>query len=174
MTAPTDPGAMFAAEVTRSCAASVRPEQEHDRAFLDRLFITCSPLAGLLPPALLEQQAQIRYESYAANFPAASRWIVMLAGDPIGRIALVWDHEDGSYGLDIALLPGSRISGIGVGLLRAWLATSDRLGRPACLHVDHDNRAMKLYRRLGFEAASDPQQPSIAMIRPVGGRATPA
>jgi ribosomal protein S18 acetylase RimI-like enzyme len=52
--------------------------------------------------------------------------------------------------VDVALLPAARGRGIGTALLRDLLAEGARTGKKVSIHVERFNRALGLYRRLGF------------------------
>jgi len=57
--------------------------------------------------------------------------------------------------VDIALLPDARGMGIGAALIADLLTEAERAGKPVSLHVAKDNRARRLYERLGFEICED-------------------
>ena len=52
--------------------------------------------------------------------------------------------------MDLVIAPGSRNRGLGLALLRALLSEAARQDKPARLHVVQNNRAARLYQRLGF------------------------
>ena len=69
---------------------------------------------------------------------------------PIGRFYLCrFAHE--IRVMDIALIEARRNAGIGTRLMRALLGVADAEGRSVTLHVEPDNPAQHLYRRLGFD-----------------------
>jgi GNAT superfamily N-acetyltransferase len=166
MTNFPEPSVQFVAKFAEHCPhIDLRAECEADQPFLVALFTACSLLANSLPQHMIEQQAWMQDQGYRVEFPAASRWIILRSGQPIGRIIIDWDIEGLSHCIDLALLPAEQGGGIGAALLQSWIATSDRLGRDCWLEVTVGNRARNLYNRLGFVAAGDPHQPNITMKR---------
>jgi ribosomal protein S18 acetylase RimI-like enzyme len=143
---------------------AIRPETAADDVFLAHLFARCSPLARLLPPAVLAQQAAMQQASHAAQYPDAMRRVVSLGAQPIGHIVIDWQLPRSCHGVDIAVLPERRTGGAGLHLLRAWLDTADRNGLACRLEVHGDNPAARLYARLGF-AAIDGAAPFVTMHR---------
>jgi ribosomal protein S18 acetylase RimI-like enzyme len=103
---------------------------------------------------LFELQLQAQSLGYAQAYPRAQHYIVSrrAAGCAIGRMLIDWTPTAGGAVtlVDIALRPSERAGAPGLQLLRAWLATCDRLARAAELHVMPDNPARRLYQRLGF------------------------
>ena len=89
---------------------------------------------------------------------------MLLDGHPVGRLYVDVDDERVLI-VDIALLPEHRGRGIGSALLAGVLAEADRRRLPTRLHVEPDNRAQRLYRRLGFGVA-DPGAVYDLMERP--------
>lgn len=68
---------------------------------------------------------------------------------PIGRLYLDrWDDEIRL--VDIALLPEHRGSGLGTAILERVLAEGRQRGVAVSIHVEYNNPALSLYRRLGF------------------------
>jgi GNAT superfamily N-acetyltransferase len=146
----------------------LRAEDDKDGAFLAALFVACSPLAGMLPPEMMAQQAAAKEASYRANRPEAMRRIVAHEGAPVGRIAIDWRSGTGSYCIDVAVLPTARGIGAGGAMLRTWLEVADATGRPATLDVLRDSPVVDLYRKLGFETVlPDESGPGITMRRPI-------
>jgi ribosomal protein S18 acetylase RimI-like enzyme len=72
-------------------------------------------------------------------------------GEPVGRLYL--DVRDDEHRLiDIALLPASRGQGLGSKLMKDVLAAAAADGgKLVRIHVEENNPAMRLYKRLGFE-----------------------
>ena len=168
MTRATADALFDAAMLRRSPQLTVEAETAAHRPFLASLFAACSPLAGLLPPALMEMQFATQDASFASDHPQAMRRIVGWNGQPVGRIVIAWDAPDSALGVDIAVHPEGRASGAGLAMLRAWVDVADALGRPCTLNVVATNPAQRIYQRLGFRpvAAVDTEAAYIAMARP--------
>jgi ribosomal protein S18 acetylase RimI-like enzyme len=102
----------------------------------------------------LRSQFELQHSEYHRNYPDAD-YDVLLVGDvPAGRL-YVGRGADSIHVLDIALLPEFRGSGIGTALLQELIDEAGASGRVVRVYVEHTNRAMTLYRRLGFEPVSD-------------------
>lgn len=162
-----DPGATFDAALRmRAPGHDARPEGAEDHTFLADLFAAVSPLRDLLPAALLAQQAATADAHFRNVFPDAMRRIVTRKQAPVGRIVVDWTQADHITGVDIAVLPEA--GGMGLAMLRAWLATADALARPCHLTVVRANSARTIYARLGFrETRTGPGDPLVGMIRPL-------
>lgn len=104
--------------------------------------------------AFLRQQFEAQHAYYQEHF-ADARFDVILRGDePIGRLYVArWDEE--LRVIDIALLPQHRRAGIGSSLLRTLIDEAHAASKPVRIHVEHNNPALGLYRRLGFRETGD-------------------
>jgi GNAT superfamily N-acetyltransferase len=137
-------------------AAQVRPARASDEAFLRRLYAGLrsaefAPL-GLDPEAvdsLLAMQYAAQDRSYRQLHPAADFDLVLVAGEPAGRI-YVERTATSIQVIDIALTPEYRGRGIGTRLLQRLLAEGAGSQRPVTLNAVRGSRALTLYRRLGF------------------------
>jgi len=111
-------------------------------------------IAEQLQP-LIEMQFRARQQSWAQVYPAAVDSILCLEdGTPVGRHLV--DCQANSYrSVDLAVLPEYRSRGIGTwALCRAQeLAASESVALR--LRVDRNNRALRLYERLGFKQISE-------------------
>ncbi|WP_433046418.1 N-acetyltransferase family protein [Dactylosporangium sp. CS-033363] len=159
-------------------ALTVRPAAAGDDAFLRAVYAAAraEEVAGF---GWAEEQAQaflaMQYEAqrrhYRSAWPRAVDGIVEAAGEPVGRLYV--DRGAAAVTvLDIALLPGTRGSGIGTVLLRGLQAEAAALDVPVELQVVPGNRAVRWYGRLGFrstESGSSASGERIAMRwRPPG------
>jgi ribosomal protein S18 acetylase RimI-like enzyme len=91
---------------------------------------------------------------YAVNYPEASFQVIERDGWPIGRLYVArWEKEIRI--VDITLLPESRGAGIGTKLLRELQEEARAAGKSLTIHVERFNRALGLYRQLGFEQIED-------------------
>lgn len=139
----------------------LRPEVEADAPFRLALFRASRgpgwdqlPLPADLLARVMEQQFHAQIQGYRAAYPRARLEIVMVDGQPVGRLATDRD-ADALHLIDIAVVPERRGQGIGRAILRALIAEAAALGAPVTLQVAHDNlAAQRLYHRLGFEATA--------------------
>jgi GNAT superfamily N-acetyltransferase len=99
----------------------------------------------------VEQQFAAQDLYYRSYHPAASFDVVIVDGEPVGRLS-VDRREDEIRILDIALLPRMRGRGIGTRLLTGLIEAAEAEGRRLTAHVVVGNPARSLYERLGFEA----------------------
>lgn len=88
------------------------------------------------------------------EFENASRKKESQIKESIGRL-YVDRRADEIRIIDIALLPGHRGKGIGASLMRSLINEASGSDRSVSIHVEHNNPAMKLYRRLGFRHVRD-------------------
>jgi len=102
----------------------------------------------------LDQQFHFQDVYYQREFPKAAYSIVELDGTPIGRLYLD-RRKDEHRIIDIALLTEYRGKGIGGMLMRGILAEAKKAGKPVGIHVEQNNPAMSLYKRLGFEKTGE-------------------
>lgn len=107
-----------------------------------------------LPPELVRAQVDARAREHAARFPRAQDEVVLLDGEPVGRLLV--DRTGTAWRVvDIALLPSARGGGLGTALLTRVLAEADAENAAVRLFVHRDNpRARALYERLGFVAVA--------------------
>jgi ribosomal protein S18 acetylase RimI-like enzyme len=94
-------------------------------------------------------QFSAQSQSYAADYPGAVHEIVCFEGEPVGRI--ITDQSGEALRLvDIALLPACRGRGMGAALIGRLQEQCTAFNKPLRLHVAKTNRALHLYKRLGF------------------------
>ena len=112
------------------------------------------PLGPEVFDGLIGMQFRAQSMSIKLDHPRADRKIVLVDDAPVGR--LVVDASANYVELiDIALLPDYRNQGVGTSVLRSVLAQADRIGRVVRLQVEKQNRAVRLYERLGFAITGD-------------------
>ncbi len=104
--------------------------------------------------AFLRMQFRAQSQDYAANYPDAAFLVILVDGAPAGRL-YVDRREDALLIVDIALLPEHRGNGVGGAILRDLMAQAAAAGKPARIHVEHLNPALRLYERLGFRRIDD-------------------
>lgn len=102
----------------------------------------------------LLQQFDAQHRHYQAHYPDAEWLVVERGAERIGRLYLEeWPSQVRI--IDIALMPESRGQGIGAAILEDVVAMAAAVGKPVSIHVEKNNPAMRLYRRLGFGAVED-------------------
>jgi ribosomal protein S18 acetylase RimI-like enzyme len=139
----------------------LRPITETDQRSLLRLYASTReeelaevPWSEEEKAAFLRMQFEAQHRFYTEQFPAASFDLVLDGDEPIGRLYLD-RREDEHRVIDIALLPEHRGQGLGARLMERVLAEAAEAGKPVRIHVEKNNPAMRLYRRLGFERVED-------------------
>jgi ribosomal protein S18 acetylase RimI-like enzyme len=144
-----------------SFAIARRPATDHDRGFLERVYastreveLAAVPWSAAEKTAFLRQQFKTQHEYYRQVYPDAEYSILTCEGQDIGRL-YVARLERETVIVDIALLPSWRGRGLGTQILSGLLAEAASMGRPVTLHVEKNNPAVRLYRRLGFSEAED-------------------
>ncbi|MFY2556324.1 GNAT family N-acetyltransferase [Corallococcus terminator] len=100
--------------------------------------------------AFLRMQWLARGRDWAARYPTAEDRVVLVDGQPAGRLLVVRGENEWRL-VDIALLPGHRSGGRGTQLLRELLEAAGEARVCVRLHVLHDSPARGLYSRLGFQ-----------------------
>jgi ribosomal protein S18 acetylase RimI-like enzyme len=140
---------------------SLREIKNKDREFLFEVYAsTRADEMALLDwddaeqGAFLRMQFDAQHKYYQEQFPDASYQIVLLRGEPIGRLYVDRRREEIRI-LDIALLPAHRNRGLGSILMQTILAESQATQLPVRIHVEQHNPALRLYQRLGFIHLSD-------------------
>ena len=138
-----------------------RPICPEDEAFLYQVYAS-TRLDELAPlnwsqaelDAFLEMQFTAQHTYYQEHFTDAAFDIILLNNQPVGRLYLD-RREDEIRIIDIALLPEHRNQGIGSVLMQDILAEAAGAGKPVRIHVERDNPALRLYKRLGFHPVGD-------------------
>lgn len=138
-----------------------RPIADADLRFLARLY--ASTRAQELAPvpwtedekaAFLLMQFQAQHTHYQTHYIAADWLVVELAAEPVGRLYIArWAREHRL--IDIAFLPEFCGRGFGTALLRDLMDEARAAGKALTIHVEKNNPAMRLYRRLGFVPISE-------------------
>jgi ribosomal protein S18 acetylase RimI-like enzyme len=100
-------------------------------------------------------QFDMQRREYDARFPDARYQLIMIDGEPAGRIWVGADDEQIRL-LDIALLPQFQKRGAGTMLLKDLMKEAERAGK----YLRHmvfvlNNNAHRFYERLGFVIIED-------------------
>jgi ribosomal protein S18 acetylase RimI-like enzyme len=137
-------------------AATTRSIAPEDREFLYRVYASTRAEEMALVDWSEEQkedflrfQFDAQHKYYLEHFPRAAFDLIVLDGEPVGRL-YVDRREDEIRLIDIALLPAKRGDGLGGAIMEGILAEAAEAGKPVRIHVEQNNRALNLYRRLGF------------------------
>ena len=141
----------------------LRPVQDGDLPFLGSLFaatraaeVAATGWPEAMQRSFLAQQFDLQHRYYQAHHAGAEFLLLLRNAVPIGR--LYWrDAAAEATLIDISLVACERGRGLGTVLLRERIARADAAGRAVGLHVEPDNPALRLYRRLGFEVVGDNQ-----------------
>ena len=142
-------------------AMKLRPITESDEAFLAKLYASTRteemaqsgwPQAEIDKFLLFQFKAQHKY--YQMEYRKAAYDVVMLDGVDAGRL-YIDRRKDEIRIIDIALLPDYRGKGLGGKLLRNILDEATRKELPVRIHVEYNNPAMRLYKRLGFKKTGE-------------------
>ncbi len=142
-------------------ALTLRTIQAEDRDFLFHVYASTRAEELALTDwdetqkqTFLTQQFEAQHHHYQTHYQGARFDLVLLDGEPIGRLYVArWKEEIRI--MDIALLPAFRNRGIGSGLLCDLLEEAAVTGKRLTIHVERYNPALRLYRRMGFEPVGE-------------------
>src|SRR5687767_12525302 len=135
---------------------SLRPATADDRAFLLRVYASTReeelapvPWTPEQKNAFLMMQFDAQDQHYRAHYPGATFDVVLHRNEPVGRLYVLRQRAEIRI-MDIAILPNARGRGIGTSLLSSILQEAETTRRSVTIHVEKENPALRLYRRLGF------------------------
>lgn len=138
-----------------------RPVEPGDREILINLYASTREAEMALVPwtdeekeRFLQMQFEAQDKYYREQFQDAEFSVMEVGGRPIGRLYV--DRRDNEIRIiDIALYPEHRGMGIGSRVMGSLLDEAREAGKPVRIHVEKNNPAQRLYRRLGFEKIED-------------------
>ena len=140
---------------------SLKPEKHTDRKFLRDLYSTTRaeelslvPWADEEKETFLDQQFNAQHRFYQDTFSNARFDIIVEEKENIGRL-YVDDRKSEIRIIDIAIMPSRRRQGIGQALLQDILDRGRSEKKVVSIHVEKNNPAMSLYKRLGFVETED-------------------
>ena len=140
-----------------SVKVELRPTSESDLAFLSALYASTRteelsqvPWSEPEKQSFLDQQFDSQHQFYQQQFPKATFDIILSNDKPIGRL-YVDKRKDEIRLIDIALVAEIRGNGIGSALINNILKQARAEAKPVRIHVEVNNPAMRLYKRLGFK-----------------------
>lgn len=132
-----------------------------DESFLERVYASTREAEMQMLPwddeqkqAFVRSQHSAQQAHHRASHPDADYQLILLDGVPAGRLYVARGDRT-IHLIDIALLPEHRGRGIGGALLGELTGEADARGLPLTAHVERHNRALGLYRRLGFREVAD-------------------
>jgi GNAT superfamily N-acetyltransferase len=133
-----------------------RPAVDEDLGFLALVYASTRleevARTGWPPEAqrqFLAHQFDAQHRHYRQHYPAAEWLVIEREGVPIGRL-YIEEWSDQIRLIDIALLPDHRGGGSGSAILSDLMDLAGAARKPLTIHVEKNNPAMRLYRRLGF------------------------
>jgi len=134
----------------------LRPVVSEDMDLLERIYAStrAEELAqtgwdAAQVAVFLRFQFQAQHHHYRTHYANAEFLVVERSGEAAGRLYLHWRPQELRI-VDIALLPAHRAAGAGGALIGALMDLARQRGIAVSIHVEKNNRAMGLYRRLGF------------------------
>lgn len=142
-------------------SVELRPAEAGDEDFLRAVYggtradeLAITPWTDEQKAAFVAMQFGAQSSYYAEVFPDAAHDVVVVDGEPAGRLYVDRSPEEIRV-VDIALLPAFRGRGVGTVLLTGILGEAADSGRRVVIHVEHQNPARALYDRLGFVPVED-------------------
>ena len=134
----------------------LRPVEEKDNLFIQKVYRTTREDELNLTnwpeqqkKAFIMMQSMAQLAEYKKNYPGVAFQIIIYKKQPAGRF-YTWENDNEIRLIDITLSPLFRGKGIGTYLLQELIKRSNKVQKKVSLHVDPVNRALQLYRRLGF------------------------
>lgn len=98
----------------------------------------------------IQMQFQLQHTQYMEHYNGAAFDIIIFEGKDIGRLYVDrWSKEIRI--IDIALIANYRRKGIGSQIMGDLIKEADEKNHLLSLHVEHNNPAMGLYKKMGFE-----------------------
>jgi ribosomal protein S18 acetylase RimI-like enzyme len=135
---------------------TLRAATPDDESFLRSLYastradeLQAAGLPAAQQEALLALQFNAQQMAYGAQYPEADHQIVLVNGEPAGRLLVNRSREEIRL-VDISLLPQYRNRTIGASFIRQLQTEAQGSGIPLTLHVARTNPAVRFYQRLGF------------------------
>jgi ribosomal protein S18 acetylase RimI-like enzyme len=104
--------------------------------------------------AFLKMQFAAQQLHYTRENPAADHRIILLDGNPVGRV-YVSRKEDEIRLLDITVLPEYRNRGIGAPIIRDVMREAAGEGKSVTIYVETFNPSLRLFERLGFSREAE-------------------
>ena len=140
---------------------ALREVEENDFPFLLELYASTRADEMALVPwsdeekrQFLTMQFHAQHTYYMEHYTEATFDLMLWQGQPIGRLYVEeWPTE--LRIIDIALLPAYRGRGAGTYFLKKLMQRAGAIGKGVSIHVETNNPAMELYRRLQFKKVGE-------------------
>ena len=147
---------------------TLRPVVPEDEPFLAKVYAgtreeEVAGLDDLQKGIFLNLQYKLQKADYERKFPQGKHDIILLDGVAIGRMWVDRTNPDELRGVDIAILPEYRNSGVGFTLIQELLDEASAANKPFRINVTKGNRAIRLYERMGFVKTGETPPIHIAM-----------
>lgn len=133
----------------------VKRINEHE-AFVKKLFVAHKVIElraqewpKILQKQICNQQYQLFEEQLKQEYKYLSDYVMKIDQKMIGRLVLDFQKTH-IYFPYMAIIPEMQKQGIGKSIMQNLLAYSRNKGLPIYIKVAHDNHAIQLYPRLGF------------------------
>jgi ribosomal protein S18 acetylase RimI-like enzyme len=97
----------------------------------------------------LNNQFWLQHNAYMKNYDNPLFLIIKYQEKDVGRLYISITNDELRI-IDIAILPQARGVGIGTALLTNLLEQVKKDAKKVTIHVEKQNRALNLYKRLGF------------------------
>lgn len=110
----------------------------------------------------LNQQFNLQHKAYMSNYNSAQYYIISHENRDSGRLYLDIQKKDLRI-IDIALLPHARCLGIGTAIISDLLTWAKKKNKKVSIHVERDNPAKSLYKKMGFTEKNSDNQVYILM-----------
>ena len=152
---------MNALKTVKDMTISLRPVEANDEQFLFEVYastrrdeVSAWGWDRVQQDAFLKMQFTAQRHSYDLQHEAATHDIIILDGEPVGRLLVNRTSEE-IHLVDIALLATTRGTGVGTALIKGLLDEGESKGLPVRLEVLKNNPAARLYERLGFKTTGE-------------------
>lgn len=134
-----------------SAAFELRPGRAEDFSFARELYF--NSMKPLLE-ALGAWNAEEKEAAFASYYDVDEVRVIMMGGRDVGWIQI--SYTDSEYCLDqVHLIEEARDKGIGTALIEETIAEAEAEGKNVSLSLVKGNRAIRLYRRLGFHQVAE-------------------
>jgi RimJ/RimL family protein N-acetyltransferase len=140
-------------------SVTFRPVEADDDEFLLKVYtssreyeMSLIPLSDEQKQAFLKMQITAQQNHYRAYYPDAQHLIILLGGEPVGRIYVNRGDREIRI-LDVTLLIERRNAGIGTPIIKSLMEEASQAGKSVSIYVENYNRSARLFERLGFTVA---------------------